>query len=374
MDKNNKDLRKLKGKLGKLSVKEKKDLITYLKNSYSVFEGERTDVKKCPHCNSNKIVKNGTRKNGHHKYICKDCKKNFTFRTGTVISSVQKLGAWNAFVEDFMSLHFSSLSELTKRLKISRQTAFNWRHKLLNALENNQIKFSSEIVEYDDVFMLLSRKGRQNMDISKESWYRKWRRHQVGESKYNTKIFVAYGRTSKQLDLTLATMGKVTKKSLEKYFTKDKFDNVTVHSDRHPSYMAFFDDANVQHHSFKASSTHVNWTNKDVHVQSLNAHVNGLKEFTNGYLKGVSTKYINSYLKWYMFIHEVKQFLNRKIELDTTLQYNIADTICDEIVNDKKGLGIYRRIECAYDEFLKENGRTNFGKCKNHYYANKMAG
>ncbi len=368
------DIQSLKKRVNTLSVKEKQDLIEYLRSSYSIFD-EHADVTACRHCGSGKIVKNGIR-NGHHRYICRTCKKSFTYRTNTVLSNIQKLNKWNLFVEDFMSLNFSSLKEVKKRIGITEQTAFNWRHKLLSALTSNQnITFENEVIEFDDCNLMLSRKGRQDMGITNKNGYRKWRRKvAVGESPYNTKVLVTYGRNSKKLDFHISNIGRVRKVHLDKYFNiPGKFKDIEVRCDKHTSYRAFFEDNNISYKAFKARTYHRDWMDKTVHVQSANAYIHNFKSFVNEYHRGISTKYIGNYANWFAYIHQIKQFVNRKMELDTKIQFDLADTICERVVNDNKGLGKYRELEIAYGQFLQENGRSNFGKCKNYYYNGKVA-
>jgi transposase-like protein len=332
------DLRKVKEKVAHLSTKEKQELIAYLKSSYSVFD-EHVNVKACPTCGSDHIVKNGTR-NGHNKYICRGCKKNFTYRTNTVLSGIQKLDKWNLFVEDFMTLNISSLKDLKFRLGLSEQTIFNWRHKLLSVMVNKEPKFSSEVVEFDDVWFLISRKGRQNMNVSDKYWYRNWRRGLKGDNPYYAKVFFTYGRKSKKLELHLSNLGRVTKKHLGKYFTPSKFNDVTMYTDRHPAYKAFFNDNNIPHEAFIASH-HSSWENRAVHVQSVNSHVREFRRFVDEHLKGVSTKYLSDYLKWFQFIHETKNHINKRLKENAKIKFNIVDKICDEVVHDGTGLGLY---------------------------------
>jgi|GEM_PF-2218241 len=365
------DLRKLREKISHLSSRQKRDLIQYLKTSYSVFD-EHVNVKACPTCGSNHIVKNGTR-NGYNKYICRACKKNFTYRTNTVLSGIQKLDKWNLFVEDFMNLNISSIKDLKYRLEVSEQTIFNWRHKLLSVLVNKEPKFNNEVVEFDEAWLKISRKGRQNMNVGEKYWYRSWRKGLHGDCPYFAKVFFTYGRSSKKLELHLSNMGRVTKKDLSKYFTPDKFVDVTMYTDRHPAYKAFFNDNNIKHEAFIASH-HRSWEKREVHVQTVNSHISDFKAFVNGHLKGVSTKYLTDYAKWFQFLSETKVFINNQLKNnDKKIKFNIVDKLCKEVVNDTVGLGLYRQLEVAYSTFLKHNGRTNFGECKNHYYNDKMA-
>ena len=101
-----------------------------------------------------------------------------------------------------MCINISSLKSIKEKLNICEQTAFNWRHRLISALttpENST--FSREILEFDEAYFLISRKGRDMHKPMSKSVYRKWRRSQTGDSKHNVKIFFTYGRVQGNLEL-----------------------------------------------------------------------------------------------------------------------------------------------------------------------------
>ncbi len=351
-----------------LPVKDKIELIGVLKSSYSRFDEHATEVSACPVCYSERIVKNGTRK-GVQKYVCKDCKKNFNYKTNTVLSKVQKLNQWNEFVEDFVSLNITPIKALSQKLNLSEQTVFNWRHKLLSAmvLKTNPV-FIKEPVEFDETFLRISRKGRRNLGIADKHKYRRWRKSLTGDSYNNVKVFFAAGRNSKQLDICQSHTGRTTVIDMKNYFTSDKFKNPTIYSDAHITYKSFFKDANIPHEIFKGKD-HISPLNKEVHNQAVNAFIRNFKYFVNEHLRGVSTKYLPFYIKWYQFINDSKEQVFKK----DILKFNLADKVCNTMVEDRSGLELYRQSETGFLRFLNNNGRTNYGNCKHHYYADKIA-
>jgi hypothetical protein len=55
------------------------------------------------------------------------------------------------------------LKEIARKVGISQQTAFDWRHKILSAVEGvSDCKFKG-IAEIDDVWFLYSQKGRKGL-------------------------------------------------------------------------------------------------------------------------------------------------------------------------------------------------------------------
>lgn len=364
------ELKNIKSLISKLSIKERQLLVSELKTSYSIFH-EYSDVTKCPHCGTDKFVKNGIR-GGVNKYLCKNqyCKKNFTFRTGTILSGIQNLNKWNLFVEDFMSLNITPLEELKTKIGVnSKQTLLDWRHKLLSSISStSNLIFNNDTVEFDEANFLISRKGRQNMNIEDKSIYKNWRRNQVGDSKYNVKMFVSFGRNNKSLELFQSHMGRTNTKHMVDYFGGNKFQDVRMVTDKHITYKSFFKSENIEHGSFLAKN-HINFEDKAIHNQTVNAYIREFKQFVNDRLKGVSTKYISNYAKWFQFIQSVKT----KIEKTSKLRFDIIDNICEVVLNDNKkvGLTVYRSSEVNFVDFLVKNGRSNFGECRYHYFGVK---
>lgn len=350
----------LKSKIEKLSVKQKRDLINFIKNSYSVFN-EIASVDKCPHCGSSHIVKNGTR-NEITRYLCRECSKSFTYRSTTVLKGIHKLNKWNSFVEDFVTLNISTINEIKTKLEISTQTAIDWRHKLLAVLVNKENSFVNETVEFDETYFRISRKGRKNLNIKDKSAYKEWRKSLVGDSKYNVKMFFTYGRENSHLDLCMNHMGRSSVKKLESYFLPNRFQNITLISDEHISYKAFCKKHNITHFTFN-SKDHVNPTDATIHNQTINAYTREFKQFVNHHLKGVSTKYLGFYAKWFEFISNVK----KTIQKISKVKFNLAETICNNILSDFNGLEFYRQSEFSFIQFLKANQRNDYGSCK-HYY------
>lgn len=359
----------IKDDIKHLSIQEKRELIEYIKRSYSIFD-EHSIMTVCPECSSKGIVKNGKRK-GVQKYVCKDCGKNFNYRTNTVLSRIQHLNKWNEFVEEYLVLNVISIKKIKDELGISEQTAFNWRHKLFaNIYAKTESRFSYEPVELDEAFFRLSWKGK-NMNMTKAEKYRhnRKRKSQVGDTNFNSKVFFAYGRNSHHLDVYSSHTGRTTIKDMENYFLPSKFNNTTVYCDSHNVYRMFFERNGIPHELFKTKD-HLQWGgDREVHVQHVNAHTNNFKSLVNEYFKGVSTRYLPFYLAWHQFIVESKT----KIDKMNTLKFNLTNNICNNVVQDKFGFELYRQSEVSFVRFLKNNEQENLAECKNHYYADKIA-
>jgi hypothetical protein len=131
---------------------------------------------------------------------------------------------------------------------------------------------------------------------------------------------------------------------------------------------SFFKTNHIEHGAFLGKN-HVSFDDTTIHNQTVNVHVREFKQLVNDRLKGVSTKYLSNYAKWYEFIHSVKVMVEHKEKL----AFNIVDNICTTVVTDNHKIGLegYRSSELSFVNFLTVNGRTNYGSCVDRY--NKVA-
>jgi len=90
----------------------------------------------CIHCKSSHIVKNGRRKDGVQRFLCRDCRRSFILSTDSVISGTHKdISVWEQYIR--CMLQKLTLRETAGICRISMGTAFIWRHKLLAALKKS---------------------------------------------------------------------------------------------------------------------------------------------------------------------------------------------------------------------------------------------
>lgn len=155
----------------KLSDTEKSDFLEYLKGkpsketkTFASFDelilkhnhAIRPDRPKCAHCNSDNVVKNG-HKDGLQRYMCKDCGKTFAITNNTILfSSKKSVDVWQKFCECIMNK--CSIRKSAEICDINTHTAFNWRHKILDALQNMQDEVVlSGVIESDETFCPVKR-------------------------------------------------------------------------------------------------------------------------------------------------------------------------------------------------------------------------
>jgi transposase-like protein len=116
-------------------------------------------IHKCIYCNSLNIIKHGKYKNTH-RYKCKDCKKTFIPTTGTTIYYLNKLHVFLEYYRIIMNEGPLTIHEFAKRLKISPQTAFDWRHKIFVSYSESEEKINKEVM-LKSFYFNFSQKGRR---------------------------------------------------------------------------------------------------------------------------------------------------------------------------------------------------------------------
>ena len=115
----------------------------------------------CPFCGSVHIVRNGHIKNDKNtqRFLCRDCKKSFVISSNSVVSRTRKeLGIWQKYIE--CMIDHKSVRKSARICGIHRNTAFIWRHKILDSLQEMQsyVKMK-DIVEADETYFEVSYKG-----------------------------------------------------------------------------------------------------------------------------------------------------------------------------------------------------------------------
>ena len=87
----------------------------------------------CIYCEGEHILKNGHRKDGTQRYVCRDCKRSFIPTSFSITSGTRKRPAvWAAYIRCMMDI--KTLKETSEECGISVTTAFVWWHKILDAL------------------------------------------------------------------------------------------------------------------------------------------------------------------------------------------------------------------------------------------------
>lgn len=291
----------------------------------------------CPHCAAKAalgfVVKRGMCR-GSQRYFCKSCGHYFVPTTNTVFERSRKDAAtWSRFIE--LTIAGTSLQVCAQECQIAYQTAFTWRHKILNAFKVNQksVQMTGR-VEIDEMMVPVSYKGNhvkgrvdekrerkhgEDNGLPRESFRRGTdNRSNLPSSKVCVLCMVENGNKSffgavpgtghlsaqmlgktvgshvnKESALVLIDQNKVTQKFLE-------------HNHYH-----FIALASNTSDNYKEHKPEVQGKNRELHLQHVNAMHRHLRRFLRGYC-GVSTKYLENYISLYVWLKANQSTKQRK--------------------------------------------------------------
>lgn len=258
----------------------------------------------CPYCKSLQYVKYGTDK-GSKRYKCKLCKRTFTEFTGTWLSKIQKKELIIPYLKEMQSE--KSLDKIRKSLKISKQTAFNWRHKILSSIEDdkNEDDFTG-ITESDETFFLKSEKG--SKITNREPRKRGSRSNSKGISNDHIAVIVTRDRKN-QMDITVSNLGRISKKDIENAIGSRVSEKTIMCTDGHVSYKGFAIDNKLEHHVVRANLKEF-VKQKKYHIQHINSAHSHIKKWIENRFYGVSAKYLQKYMNWFKLKEKLKSSKN----------------------------------------------------------------
>ena len=324
-------------KFASLSRKEQAQLLDELKNKYSASKDlteHKHFSKKCMFCPSVKVYKHGKQVNGGQRYRCQECNKSFNVLTGTSIHHIHKTELWDRFIG--LMLDSKSIRYIAKELKISNQTAFDWRHKVLSSFDKIFVKKFSGSVEIDPIYFRFNQKGRKRdlVNVGKIK---------QGISDQQANVLFTMDR-NKNFDFKVVKFGKLSVEDIQRsVLSQSKFKKVkTVYSDSEESLRIFFEEMGKEHKRFVASKGH---GKGQLHVNTLNNTKKRLNGWIDYNFNSVSTKYLKNYLNWFLVLEIMKK------------KGNAVEKFWEYILLSNKAHRRHGVIEKTYQKFLKDTGR-----------------
>ena len=259
----------------------------------------------CPVCGATHVVRNGKRKDGTQKYICKDCGKSFVITTNSIVSGTRKdLNIWIKYVD--CMLNGFSVRKAAEECGIHRNTAFAWRHKILDALQNmaNDVILDG-IVEADETFFTISYKGNhkksKKFTMPREPYKRGNSTHVRGLSSEKVCVPCAVNRSGMSI-AKVSNTGRVSTKDLHEIYDGRIDPSATLVTDKMNSYVRFSNANGIELVQLKTGKAKKGIYN----IQHINSYHSQLKRFMKSF-NGVSTKYLNNYLIWHNFVNYAKE-------------------------------------------------------------------
>lgn len=269
-----------------------------------------SDGRVCPICGKDHIIRNGRRKDGKQKFICRNCGKSFVLTTNSITSGTKKaLSIWEKFIDCMMNGF--SIRKTAQECTIHRNTAFAWRHKVLDALQEMAAGVVLDgIIEADETFLDVSYKGnhkRDGFNMPREAHHRGGMSKKRGLSKDKVCIPCAVNRNGLSV-AQASNLARVKTDGLKAVFNGRVESGSTFITDKASAYMQFADDFGLELIRLKSETD----SRKGLYnLQRINNYHSKLKEFIRRF-NGVSTKYLNNYLIWHNFVNYAKEEYREK--------------------------------------------------------------
>lgn len=271
----------------------------------------------CPLCGDFHIVRNGHRKDGTQKFICRSCGRTFGITTNSITSGSKKeLDVWSRYIS--CMLEGLTIEASASKCNISKNTSFAWRHKILDALQNmaDEVQLSG-VVEADDTFVALSYKGNHSRG---ESFQMPRKPHKRGHDLYgNVKMSdyacVPCAVTREGLSIArVAKPGVINSEILSDFFKGRIAENSVIVADTSQIYTKFAENNKLA----LVGIRHGKGSEGIYNMGHINNYHSQMKKFINGRFNGVSTKYLNNYIVWHNFINWAKGSSEEKRDIFTT--------------------------------------------------------
>lgn len=321
-----------------LTPSEKQLLINQLLNKTTDYKTLRdTHINNkgisCPHCKSNQINRFGKYR-GTERFICKECKRTFNSYTGTSLHGIQHRSKWINYIE--LMIDGKSIRKCAEILGITLATSFNWRHKILSAIESN-VEFEG-ILESDETYFNESQKG--NKKLTRKARKRGGGDGQIPRGINNNKVAIVVSKDRNgNMDMVRSNLGRPTVSDFKSVF-KNKLKKVDILcSDAHRTYRSFANVTKLEHKVINGSKKQF-VRERIYHIQHVNSIHSTLKNWLNIHFKGVSTKYMKNYLNWYILLERLKEKSNK------------ADAMFDSILSSNSTINSYNKIQDEYELFI----------------------
>jgi len=261
----------------------------------------KRNKKPCPHCSSTKVYRRGKQK-GVQMYCCNTCEKWYSETTGTALCNIKLKSKWQSYLS-YMEQGIP-IKKIAKLLGISIQTSFDWRHKILSSLEQFTPTHLSEEVECDELELALNNKGSKSLERNPRKRGTDFKRNQgVGEVT-TVQVVTAVQRNGEKYLKAVASK-RLTKEEIIKVMDGKLTDNVTLITDKHPSYKAFIKENTYIKHKALLAKNHIDKNDKTIHLQKVNNVHSQLRTFLRPF-NGVSSKYLQNYLNWYAYVDKIQ--------------------------------------------------------------------
>ena len=278
------------------------ELLSYYEMRGSVLEIARTELQKsskkknCPHCSNESVYKRG-KQQGVQMYSCRSCLKWYSETTGTPLWDIKLKHKWQGYLRCMQQ--GKTLKQISKEIGISIQTSFDWRHKILSSLNSHSPSKLSGEIECDELELALSNKGSKTLQRPPRKRASDFKRNDASQEITVVQVVTAVQRSGEKY-LKAVESKRLSAEQITKVFEDKLSAEVTLITDKHPSYKSYAkENQNIKHKAVLAKE-HVSIEDKSVHLQHVNNTHAQLRKFLLPF-NGVSSKYLQNYLNWFAY-------------------------------------------------------------------------
>jgi transposase-like protein len=306
------EMQQLLALLGRLTRGQRQELADALKAksnaeaSIEVLESTGSQGRACPHCKSQRLVRNGMA-DGLQRYKCRTCGKTFNALTGTPLARLRHKSKWleqTRAMADGLTVHRAA-----EALGVAPSTAFRWRHRFLGVPRGVKPVRLAGVAEMDETYFLESYKGRQV--VGRAPRKRGGRAARRGTSREQIPVLVVRDRSGATTDYVLTDTRKAAMKALLKPLLPA---DAVVCSDGAGAISQAAKELGLEHHAILTTSgRHAvgAW-----HIQNVNAYHSRLKTWVRRFY-GVATYYLENYLGWFRALDRIPHNPHRPTQLLT---------------------------------------------------------
>lgn len=267
------------------------------------------ELSACVHCGAAALQRWGETRTGLRRFRCKTCQRTFSSATRTALARLRLPEKFLLALDDMLSRVPSSCRALATRLGVDKMTVWNWRMRVLAALDGVGATAIGGVVEADETFLRESRKGSRewvNHLKSPETspaparlrWW-EWRRHKHRHPgmplAWQVPVLTITDRaTARRADMMPDRRGQSVIATLEAHVGRD----AVLCSDGDGVYDVFARRRALPHYRLNAR-TGPRVIDNAFHIQTVNNLHSRLDAFMRPFC-GPATSNLPAYLDWFL--------------------------------------------------------------------------
>lgn len=293
----------------------------------------------CPYCGEKHVYAYGFNQINTPRYKCSHCKKSYSARTGTCFHYIHLRPVFDKYLVSMLSHGHRTLKDMCNEFGISLVTAFDWRHKILAALNCTPKQFNA-FIELRNSSLYYCRKGIKSAKTRKKT-------NQISKTPVQLIISTDYSHNA---SIDIARIGKLRVTDIQARLNDRVSTNHIIISHYHKTIWQFAKAQNLALTQF--SKKHNPHRLND--TESLGIDIS-LRKMVYHKARNVATKYLHHYSRWVM----------------QTLSPDQKPDICSTIASLQTNTGAwvgYTNLEHTYMLFMQKHSDEMHMKSSNRVW------